>query len=1174
VDRRVSWQFVSRSRVCFRLACQGTRPHLRRPDLNFTRFGIGLLLLTWANTLCAQNTVIAEAQPSAGSAIVNEINGKLELIQSSTDLDGTVKSLTIDAYKQALGANKAAANFQGKTADLKSKIASFESTLGQIKSELVRPASPKTVETENLELAELDREAKRQASLVETARQELARFDRDIASREQRLIELPKAIAEANQRLTELEQQINAKAPEDENPQLTEAQSSLFAGRRAAVTAELAALNTEGLWLNSSSQLLPAQRELAKRKLDELEAQLATWQQAAAREREDEVDRDIRKAKEFLEAAPAAIRPLAESNLATAHTRRAFDEELTSAIAKRKSLQKKLERLTDQYSRAEKEATGRSVISQTIGDVFRAKRIQLQTLDQTLTSPASLQQQADKVREQQYLLEEDRAKLDDLDLAVLSYPESVGPNDRSTLRSQLEKRRELLDGLKADSNNLAQELVQLEQTESSLHKLVDDYTTFIDEHVLWIRSTSPFGVAQANRTLESAQRLANLTEWSDFGQSIIRAFRRRPLLPIIAVALIGFLTAFAKRVRKRLLECGEQAESRNCRDFRWTLNAILLTVGMSVVLPAFFHLVGRWLEGVDSSDGSLPIAAGLMSAAAALFPLELWRNAARPHGLMESHFSVPSRTCEITRKNLGWFSVSIVPLVGIISAMGKLVTPGAYQSLGRVLFVIAMLLTAVFIYRMANPKHGVTVGYLARRPDSFSYKTRYLWLWLLALSPVVLLVISLLGYQFTAERLANRLVWTVAVLLGLWLLHAIALRWVVLSRRRLAIEQARARLAKASEQIDTGPGTAEAQADIESIDLTSVDQQTRRLIRAVTFVAGVIAFLSLWVDVLPALSRFDQVKAWDVQVTNLAADGSSGSLDSPDASTNGPATRLEMVSWADVVLTILILLGTLLAMRDVPGLLELLVLQHLPLDVALRFAIKTLTRYIIFVVGLIWAFNNIRVGWSQVQWLVAGVSVGLGFGLQEIFANFVSGLIILFERPLRAGDIVTIDDVTGVVKSIRLRSTIIRDWDRKDLIVPNKDFVTGRLLNWTLHDEVNRIVIPIGVAYGTDTDQAKSLLLSVANDHPLVASDPGPMATFEAFGDSSLNLILRCYISMQDMSNRLSVVDDLHTGIDVKFREAGIEIPFPQRDLHVRSTDATLSANPLGVKASKKPNPN
>jgi potassium efflux system protein len=249
----------------------------------------------------------------------------------------------------------------------------------------------------------------------------------------------------------------------------------------------------------------------------------------------------------------------------------------------------------------------------------------------------------------------------------------------------------------------------------------------------------------------------------------------------------------------------------------------------------------------------------------------------------------------------------------------------------------------------------------------------------------------------------------------------------------------------------------------------------------------------------------------------------------------------------------------LLAMRDVPGLLELVLLQHLPLDVALRFAMTTLTRYVIFIVGLVWAFGTIEIGWSKVQWLVAAVSVGLGFGLQEIFANFVSGLIILFERPLRAGDIVTIDGVTGTVKNVRLRATIIQDLDRKDFIVPNKDFITGRLLNWTLSDEVSRIVINVGVAYGSDTEKAKSLMLAAAQNHPLIAKDPPAQVTFEAFGDSSLNLVLRCFISLQNMPGRMRIVDELHTEIDRSFHTSSIEIPFPQRDLHLRSIDTNSS---------------
>ena len=124
--------------------------------------------------------------------------------------------------------------------------------------------------------------------------------------------------------------------------------------------------------------------------------------------------------------------------------------------------------------------------------------------------------------------------------------------------------------------------------------------------------------------------------------------------------------------------------------------------------------------------------------------------------------------------------------------------------------------------------------------------------------------------------------------------------------------------------------------------------------------------------------------------------------------------------------------------------------------------------------------------------------------------------------------------------------------------MPNKDFITGRLLNWTLSAEVSRIVIPIGIAYGSDTDAAKSTIMSVITEHPLIVSEPAPMVTFEEFGDSSLNLIVRCFISMDNMSQRLTVIDELYSKINLRLQAANIEIPFPQRDLHVRSTTNEL----------------
>ena len=211
-------------------------------------------------------------------------------------------------------------------------------------------------------------------------------------------------------------------------------------------------------------------------------------------------------------------------------------------------------------------------------------------------------------------------------------------------------------------------------------------------------------------------------------------------------------------------------------------------------------------------------------------------------------------------------------------------------------------------------------------------------------------------------------------------------------------------------------------------------------------------------------------------------------------------------------------------------------------------------------VGVLVCFGALGVGWSKVQWLVAGMGVGLGFGLQEIFANFISGLIILFERPVRVGDIVTIDDVSGVVSRIRIRATTITDWDRKELIIPNKSFITGRVLNWTLSDKVNRVVINVQVAYGSDTQLTTATLLRLAEDHPSVLADPPPGVVLESLDDGSLKFVLTCFLP--NLDSRGTVVHELHMAIDREFRRAGIGLALPQQEIHVRSIDVPLPVFP------------
>ena len=198
--------------------------------------------------------------------------------------------------------------------------------------------------------------------------------------------------------------------------------------------------------------------------------------------------------------------------------------------------------------------------------------------------------------------------------------------------------------------------------------------------------------------------------------------------------------------------------------------------------------------------------------------------------------------------------------------------------------------------------------------------------------------------------------------------------------------------------------------------------------------------------------------------------------------------------------------------------------------------------------GTVAAFSALGVQWSQLQWLVAALGVGIGFGLQEIIANFISGLIILFERPIRVGDVISTGGNDGVVTRIRIRATTICDWDGKELLVPNKEFITGRLLNWSLSDPKVRLVLPVGIAYGSDVELAIKTLYNIVGAHSRVVDDPPPQIVFESFGDNALMLSARCYLD--SLENRMGVVTELNREIYRRFEELGIVIAFPQRDIH------------------------
>jgi small-conductance mechanosensitive channel len=219
-----------------------------------------------------------------------------------------------------------------------------------------------------------------------------------------------------------------------------------------------------------------------------------------------------------------------------------------------------------------------------------------------------------------------------------------------------------------------------------------------------------------------------------------------------------------------------------------------------------------------------------------------------------------------------------------------------------------------------------------------------------------------------------------------------------------------------------------------------------------------------------------------------------------------------------------------------------------------RDALVTIVGYVMFIVALLAGMSAAGFDFGNIAIIAGALSVGIGFGLQNIVNNFVSGLIILFERPIRKGDWIVVGGTEGVVKDIQIRSTRIETFDRADVIVPNSELISNQVTNWVLSSSSGRAIIPVGVAYGTDTEKVRDILMSVAEENEDVAKTryvPEPRVLFREFGDSSLNFELRVFL--HNVDSRLSVISDLNFAIDKAFREQGIEIPFPQRDLHVKN---------------------
>jgi potassium efflux system protein len=267
-----------------------------------------------------------------------------------------------------------------------------------------------------------------------------------------------------------------------------------------------------------------------------------------------------------------------------------------------------------------------------------------------------------------------------------------------------------------------------------------------------------------------------------------------------------------------------------------------------------------------------------------------------------------------------------------------------------------------------------------------------------------------------------------------------------------------------------------------------------------------------------------------------------------------------------VVLAIVILYLTSLFSWVIQAFVDSQIMTPRKMERGIKESLKRLVHYGLFSFGFLVAVSMAGLDLQKITIVIGALGVGIGFGLQNIVNNFVSGLILLFERPVKVGDIINIDQDWGTITKIGLRSTVFETFDNSEIIVPNADLIAQKVTNWTFTSKVVRAVLPVGVAYGSPLEKVLEILNKAAKEHPEVLSNPAPNSIFEGFGSSSIDFQLRFWVLTID--ERLRIRTEVAVIVDRLFREESIVIAFPQLDLHLRSTDSDLQ--PLGGEKSPK----
>ena len=1076
----------------------------------------------------------------------------------ATNLDDTIRNQIAEHYRLAAEQVTRAYALAEQRASLQAKIDSAEATSVALQASLIsQPESLPPPPDDNQPLPQLEQQLTQSEQRLKTLREESLRAENALNSRSDRRKAIRQGLAQASDALEAIPRKID-NATLSTDPMLAAAQRTEAKSQEMMLKAEIATLGPQLKLLDAEDarDLPRLEREKLARDVKAAEAaleQLQGYVQSRRASSATEQASDARRVAD--QKSHPLLQAMAERNVELAE----MYQQVVQRMRTEEGLLNEASQIRDAWRKQSENARNKVTsigLTDAIGAMLRKQKL---SLPNTRLINTEIRNRTETISEAQFrLLELEDERSADLprtlrmhyDLESLGLGSNYVPTGELAEQANeiIQQRNSLLGTLILSQNGYFTTLVELSTVQQQLWNQVVDYRDFIDERILWVRSSKPLNSVLLNRSAD----VGSITSyrWTEIGKSIKRDLLNHPLLYLFAISTSVLLIVLRPFLGKLIDRLSTQAEKRSCISYLPTIRCFYASVFAAIPVPLIIGFVGwrlYWAEAGD--DFQRAFGSGILIVAAVWIPTAIVHSMLRKSGLAESHFGWQSSVVAPLRKSVQTLMLIGLPIATFATVLGNLDGVATTNALARVAFIILMLIIAFYGYRIFNSKSGALSEFLKKDPDSWLNRLWPLVALTVVLIPLLLAALSFCGYHFTARTLFQKFRVSFGTCVAFGITSAMLSRLLLVQRRKVTVEQARNKhLASLSESVGAADVTWSQIEFLSREELHSQISQSRRLVRYLLAGITVVFLWFVWTDILPAIGFLEQWPLWQssTQVTEMTQLGNEAPVwTSRDVVDN--------VTIADLLLAILIGITTFVATRNLPGALEFLVLKKLPIESSVRYAITSIASYLIALAGIVVAFGIIGIHWKQVQWLATALTFGLAFGLQEMFANFIAGIIILFERPIRVGDIVTVDNVTGTVSKVRMRATTITNFDRKDYIVPNKDFITGRVLNWTLSDQVNRIVIKLGVAYGSDTEKVVRALETIALEHPQVMKDPSPQVTFDAFGDSTLDFSLRCFISMEQMPHRLSIVHELNIAVDECCRREEIEIAFPQHDIHIRS---------------------